>query len=143
MCGMDGPLLEPTVARATVLFVRRRVKFSNFIKVQPYYFEWCHRIVFETSKCAHKNQKLLSEATKKITRNQPKSLKILSKSTKKPNIFSQSIKQSKKFSWLKKIKKSPSKSTKKPEKKSLKINQKLYYMVPPFENCPRSLSDVR
>ena len=76
---MDGPQRKATVTRVTVLFVRQRVKFSNFMKVQPYNFGGCHRIILETSRCALKNQNLLLELNKK-----PKNRKILSKSTKKP-----------------------------------------------------------
>ena len=136
---MDGPPLDATVAQAAVFFVRRKVKFSKFMKVQPYYFGECHHIVFETSRCAPKNEKLLSESTKKtnkFTRNQTKNKKILSKPTRKPkNSFEINQKtqkfnrnQPKKLKILSKLNKKPkiiSKSTKK-VKNSLAIqtNQK-------------------
>ena len=37
------------------LIYASKSKIFDFIEVQPYYFEVCHRIVFETSRCAPKN----------------------------------------------------------------------------------------
>ena len=47
---MDGANVAFTLARVTVFIVRRRVKNISFVKVQPYRFEGCYRILLETSK---------------------------------------------------------------------------------------------
>ena len=107
--GMDGAQEGYTVVRATVLFVRPRVKKFNFVKVQPYNFRGCYRIIFGTSKGAPinqkfsptpKNRKILSinHPFEKFSQNQPKNRKILSKSTKNRKILSKSIKNPKNLS---------------------------------------------